>query len=136
MSFFKKGFSFNSTPVQDEIHGDNGGSSSAMELDTKDPIVNSERKDSVTLASGREVTEAEANRRLSLFKKTNRFDPNMEKEDLERIDELMEDHNVVGEVRAIDELMENSPYPEVCSWSLLSGRDTDPVSGSCCRPEL
>jgi len=109
MSFFKKGFSFNSTAV----NNDSGGSSDVVELPdttTDGPIVE-RRKDSVILASGAEVTESQANHRLSLFKKTNRFDPNMEKEDLEKIDEAMEDHNVVGEVQIIDEYLENSPYP-------------------------
>lgn len=117
MSIFKKGFSFSSSPVEDET---NGQPSSSIELSSKDvsPIV-AERKDSVVLASGQEITESQANRRLSLFKKTNRFDPNMEKDDLERIDELMDEHNTVGEVQAIEDYLGNSPYPEVCEDNMI-----------------
>lgn len=63
--------------------------------------------------SKEEIDEAEAARRLKVFKKHAEFDPNIPTEDLDAIDDAVAHHDAKGEAILVDELVENSPYPEV-----------------------
>ena len=69
----------------------------------------------VVTASGtdRRVSEVEANTTLRQIKKKHRWDPNLPEELEEEIEEKTDEHNLAGELRLVDELVENSPYPEV-----------------------
>lgn len=59
------------------------------------------------------ISEAEANNTLQSIKKKHRWDPNLPEELEEEIEENTGGHNLVGELRLVGELIENSPYPEV-----------------------
>ena len=91
-----------------------------------DVVVTSEVKDekglnmgedqaTVIKASGadRRILEVEANTTLQNIKKKHRWDPNLPEELEEEIEEKTDGHNLAGEIRLVDELVENSPYPEV-----------------------
>ena len=69
----------------------------------------------VLTASGtdRRISEVEANTTLRQIKKKHRWDPNLPEELEEEIEEKTDEHNLAGELRLVDELVENSPYPEV-----------------------
>jgi hypothetical protein len=65
------------------------------------------------LSSGRDVEEAETNRRLAIFEKAHRWDPNLGDEQLHDIDDAVNARDPNSEARIFDEVFENSPYPEV-----------------------
>ena len=69
----------------------------------------------VVKASGTDgrIIEVEANRTLIQIKKKHRWDPNLPEELEEEIEENTDGHDLAGELRLVDELVENSPYPEV-----------------------
>lgn len=104
MSFFTKRFSKNASPVRSEDLG--SGSDE-----------NVKEKDSVAIkASGAEVTpgdELETAAQLKAIKKKHQWDPNFSEELVDDIEEATQQHDLGGEVRLVDELVENSPYPEV-----------------------
>lgn len=62
----------------------------------------------------RDLSETEANRRLSLFRDDHSFDPNLPDSAFEAIDDATRAHDQKGEAILVDELVEDSPYPEVC----------------------
>lgn len=66
-------------------------------------------------ASGtdRRISEVEANTTLTQIKKKHKWDPNLPEELEDEIEEKTDGHNLAGEIRLVDELVENSPYPEV-----------------------
>lgn len=66
-------------------------------------------------ASGtdRRISEVEANTTLRQIKKKHLWDPNLPEELEEEIEENTDGHNLAGELRLVDEFVENSPYPEV-----------------------
>lgn len=74
-----------------------------------------EDQSKVIRASGtdRRISEAEANNTLQSIKKKHRWDPNLPEELEEEIEENTGGHNLAGELRLVNELVENSPYPEV-----------------------
>lgn len=76
---------------------------------SSDPI----EKDTGKLGA-RDVQEAEANRRLSVFERSHRWDPNLDDNQLDKIDDAvnLRDPNAKGKI--YEEVFENSPYPEVC----------------------
>lgn len=59
------------------------------------------------------LSDEEAARRLRLFRAAAEHDPNLEASDLGAIDEAVGGHDVSKENELVDELVENSPYPEV-----------------------
>ena len=62
----------------------------------------------------RDLSETEANRRLSAFRAEHSFDPNLPDAAYEAIDNATHAHDQKGEAILVDELVEDSPYPEVC----------------------
>ena len=66
-------------------------------------------------STGLDINEVEANRRLSMFERAHRWDPNLDDEQLDEIDEAVNAHDPRTGGKLIDEVFENSPYPEV-SW--------------------
>ncbi|KAM3067181.1 hypothetical protein ACMFMG_005450 [Clarireedia jacksonii] len=59
------------------------------------------------------VEEAEANRKLTAFEKAHRWDPNLDQDQLEEIDDAINRRDANAEGRVYDEVFENSPYAEV-----------------------
>lgn len=66
-----------------------------------------------------ELGEEEASRRLKQFKKSHEWDPNMPSSEMDDIDEAIGHHDAKGENILVDELLENSPYPEVSCETLV-----------------
>lgn len=103
MSFFTKRFGKATSPVRSEDLG--SGSDVVKE------------KDSVAVkATGAELTpadELETAAQLKAIKKKHEWDPNFSEELVDDIEEATQQHDVGGEVRLINEVIENSPYPEV-----------------------
>lgn len=60
-----------------------------------------------------EITEVEANRKLSTFRSEHYFDPNMPDAAFEAVNDVTEAHDQVGEAKLVTALIEDSPYPEV-----------------------
>ena len=104
MSFFSKRFGKSASPVRSEDLG-----SGSNEIDKE--------KDSVAVkASGADLTagdELETAARLKAIKRKHEWDPNFSEDLVEGIEEATQQHDIGGEVRLVDELVENSPYPEV-----------------------
>lgn len=65
------------------------------------------------ISTGVDINEVEANRRLKVFERAHRWDPNLDDEQLDEIDEAVNAHDPRNEGKLIDEVLENSPYPEV-----------------------
>jgi hypothetical protein len=63
--------------------------------------------------SARDISEAEANRKLAIFERTHKWDPNLDNDQLLEIDAAVHTRDPNAEVRIYDEVFENSPYPEV-----------------------
>jgi hypothetical protein len=55
----------------------------------------------------------EANRKLKTFERAHRWDPNLDDDQLEEIDDAVNAHDPRAEGKLISEVLENSPYPEV-----------------------
>lgn len=60
------------------------------------------------------IDELEANRRLKAFERAHRWDPNLDDDQLDEIDDAVNAHDPRTEGKLIDEVFENSPYPEAC----------------------
>jgi hypothetical protein len=60
-----------------------------------------------------ELTDEQAAHRLKLFRQTAENDPNLDVDALGAVDYAIEGQDVLKENQLIDELVENSPYPEV-----------------------
>jgi len=60
-----------------------------------------------------EMSDDEAARRLKELKKAAKWDPNMPEEEIGEIEEAVAKHDGRAEHALVDELLENSPYPEV-----------------------
>ncbi|KAF2225366.1 small oligopeptide transporter-like protein [Elsinoe ampelina] len=61
----------------------------------------------------RDISEAEANHRLDVFRQDHKWDPNMPDEAIEMLDAVTGAHDAKGEAQLVGEVIENSPYPEV-----------------------
>lgn len=61
----------------------------------------------------RDISETEANRRLNVFRREHRWDPNMPDDAIEMVDVFTSAHDHKGEAKLVGEVIENSPYPEV-----------------------
>ncbi|CAD0113079.1 unnamed protein product [Aureobasidium uvarum] len=81
---------------------------------TSSPKDGKNEKD-IGVSSAHELSEAEAARRLKVFKHNADalWDPNLERDDLQAVDEAVEHHDKDGENHLVNELFDNSPYPEV-----------------------
>lgn len=104
MSFFTKRFGKNASPVRSE----DLGSGSNEDVKEKDPVA--------IKASGADLTpgdELETAAQLKAIKKKHEWDPNFAEDLVDNIDQATQQHDIGGEVRLVDELIENSPYPEV-----------------------
>jgi hypothetical protein len=71
-------------------------------------------------STARDVQEAEANRKLSVFERSHRWDPNLDDDQLHEIDDAVNLRDPNAEGKIYEEVFENSPYPEVRS-ELFSG---------------
>lgn len=104
MSFFSKRFGKNASPVRSEDLG--SGSDEQVK-----------EKDSVAVnATGTDLSpsdELETAARLKAIKKKHQWDPNFAEDLVDDIEDATQHHDIGGEVRLVDELVENSPYPEV-----------------------
>lgn len=89
-------------------------------LDAVSPVSTSDSNDSIeknvavtTDAEVKPETELEANIQLKKLEKKHRWDPNLPRELVDGIDDVTAHHDVNQELKLVDELVENSPYPEV-----------------------
>lgn len=64
-------------------------------------------------STARDIEEAEANRKLSVFERAHRWDPNLDDDQLLEIDDAVHTRDPNAEGRIYDEVFEDSPYPEV-----------------------
>lgn len=67
----------------------------------------------IGLSSARDIVGAEANRKLAIFERAHRWDPNLDDSQLDAIDDAVNARDPSSETRVFDEVFENSPYPEV-----------------------
>lgn len=61
----------------------------------------------------RNLSEVEANRRLRMFRADHKFDPNLPDSAEGAIEDAVRSHSLKDEAALVDELVEDSPYPEV-----------------------
>ena len=110
MSSLAKRFGFAKKPVL-------AAESNSPESASTDNVKGADEKEDVAaVATGindRRISEVEANRTLRHIQRTHRWDPNLPEELEEELEAKTEEHNLAGELRLVDELVENSPYPEV-----------------------
>ena len=111
MTSFAKRFGFGQKATEAGISDTTSSpdSGSNADIKEKEPAAASTGID----VAGRHMSEVEANSTLRQIKKKHRWDPNLPEELEEEIDESTAQHSVAGEARLVDELVENSPYPEV-----------------------
>jgi hypothetical protein len=85
-------------------------------LSPHDSVTASSEKidDETGISTARDIGEAEANRKLSVFEKAHRWDPNLDDYSFEEIDDAINARDPNAEGRIYNEVFENSPYPEVC----------------------
>ncbi|EME50295.1 hypothetical protein DOTSEDRAFT_68981 [Dothistroma septosporum NZE10] len=60
-----------------------------------------------------DISEVEANRRLSAFRDEHNMDPNLPDAAFDAINDATREHDLKGEAALVSELVEDSPYPEV-----------------------
>lgn len=121
MSAFTKRFRFGKkqdTAVHPETVSPESGSSSdvqAIEVKDAEGLNLGVDQSTVITASGtdRHISEVEANNTLKQIRSKHKWDPNLPEYLEDEIDEKTDEHNLAGELRLVDELIENSPYVEV-----------------------
>ena len=114
MSTLAKRFGFGKKPVGAILAAESTSPESASSENVKGGV--KEKEDVAAVATGindRRISEVEANRTLRHIQKTHRWDPNLPEELEEELEAKTEEHNLAGELHLVDELVENSPYPEV-----------------------
>ena len=86
----------------------------------KDPVTVDEQANeslgettSNSVGDVRDISEAEANRRLNAFRLDHQWDPNLPDEAIEMVDAVTGAHDQKGESQLVGDMIENSPYPEV-----------------------
>ena len=67
----------------------------------------------VGASTATDVNAAETARRLSVFEKAHRWDPNLGDDFLDEVDDVLVNHDAAKGGRVFAEVFENSPYPEV-----------------------
>lgn len=67
----------------------------------------------------RDISEAEANHRLTAFRQDHKWDPNMPDDAMEMVDMATDAHDRKIEAELVGEVIENSPYPEVSRQSVF-----------------
>jgi len=86
------------------------------------------------ISSDRGIQELEANRKLNAFEKAHKWDPNLDTDQLDEIDDAVNARDPNAEGRLYDEIFENSPYPEVCLFMHDSTEfDTLPINNVLCK---
>ncbi len=114
MSSLAKRFGFGKKPEGNAVGAESASPESASTDNVKGGV--DEKEDVAAVATGikdRRISEVEANQTLRHIKRTHRWDPNLPEELEEELEVKTEEHNLAGELRLVDELVENSPYPEV-----------------------
>lgn len=71
------------------------------------------------------ISEVEANRRLNKFRVDHTWDPNMPDSAWDAINDVTANHDQKGEAILVDELVEDSPYPEVSQRLILPCEGAD-----------
>ena len=114
MSSLAKRFGFGQKPEDNVLAAESSSPESASTENVKGGAEEKEHVAAVaTGINNRRISEVEANQTLRHIKKTHRWDPNLPEELEEELEAKTEEHNLAGELRLVDELVENSPYPEV-----------------------
>ena len=78
-----------------------------------DNIEKMEPKGESTATEVRTQDELEANKRLRRIRDKHRWDPNMPDDIAQEIDEVTAQRDAKGEFGIVEEIIEDSPYPEV-----------------------
>jgi hypothetical protein len=76
-------------------------------------------KKEIGTSSDRGIQELEANQKLNDFEKAHKWDPNLDTDQLDEIDDAVNARDLNAEGRLYDEIFENSPYPEVCLIKII-----------------
>jgi hypothetical protein len=104
---------------------------------------NAEPAESSTMIAGsginqanRDISEKEANRYLTHFRRDHKWDPNMPDDAVEMVDAVTRAHNHEGEAQLVGDIIENSPYPEVSGLWTFESLIADRREGSRRRPKL
>ena len=103
MSFFTRKFGKNASPVRSEDLG-----SGSDDVKEKEPVA--------VKATGADLApadELETAAQLKAIKKKHQWDPNFAEDLVDDIEEATQRHDIGGEVQLVNEVIENSPYPEV-----------------------
>ena len=113
---FKKRFGFARTNTDDRLPTSSGNNDS-IEMDAPSTPIPAEElgldEKDPAYAEVRDISETEANRKLSIFHANHRWDPNMSNDAFEVIDEVTNTRDVKAEAQLVGDMIENSPYPEV-----------------------
>lgn len=72
-----------------------------------------------------ELDESQAAERLRILRERALHDPNLPAEDLDAVDGALDAHDLEKENYLVEELIEDSPYPEVCLCPSISPRPRD-----------
>lgn len=83
--------------------------------------------------TSRNLSEVEANLRLNKFREEHNFDPNLPDSAFDAIKDVTQTHNLDGEAVLVDELLNDSPYPEVSKPLEYAHVHTNRVSLGPCR---
>lgn len=96
-----------STADAAEIIGDDADQNSGGEVPR-------DLQEKITTAPPHEqLSDDQAAKKLKMFRIAAIHDPNLPTEDIDRVDDAVDSHNVDKENVLVEDLMENSPYPEV-----------------------
>lgn len=83
-----------------------------------------------------DLSEVEANRRLSMFREEHNWDPNMPDGAFDAVNDAVRAHDQKGEAILVDELINDSPYPEVCRPGPCNPTLLTDVPGTRCGSQL
>ena len=113
MASLVKRFGFGQKPHNNVIEAESVSPESASTDNVKGANETEDVTAVATGIDGRRISEVEANRTLREIKAKHRWDPNLPEELEEELEEKTQEHNLAGELHLVDELVKNSPYPEV-----------------------
>lgn len=65
------------------------------------------------MSTGIEASDVEANRKLDLYRRTHKWDPNLGDDTLDEIATVTALNDSNAQSKVIDRVIDNSPYPEV-----------------------
>ena len=86
-----------------------------------EPVTAATRANDLSVATNTlDIAKVDASRRLNLFSRSHRWDPNIGDNDLADIRDATALHDASAEAKMVDRVIENSPYPEVRPLYLIA----------------